>query len=144
MLLKISNLRMTLEELRQLVLDLGVRVLGQHAHLDFLLAVVVAQHLEHVVAHVDAGGLVDPTEVIRRFKTSTQFRGQMVNPLINGMRGAEHRTMVSILASGPSCPGFESQCSRIFFRGIIVDFAEVNQFDQNHLVLATGKFVILP
>ena len=66
---------MTLEELRQLVLDLGVRVLGQHAHLDFLLAVVVAQHLEHVVAHVDAGGLVDPTEVsqvIRNLKSFTK------------------------------------------------------------------------
>ena len=57
-------LRMTLQKLWQLVFDLRVRVFRQNAHLDLLLAVVVAQQLEHVVAHVDAGGLVDPTQVM--------------------------------------------------------------------------------
>ena len=36
--------------------------------------------------------------------------------------------MVSILAFGPSCPRFDSQGSRIFFRGKIIDVAEVNQW----------------
>ena len=33
--------------------------------------------------------------------------------------------MISILASGPSCPGFDSQN---YFRGKIVDVTEVNQW----------------
>ena len=36
-------------------------------------------------------------------------------------------TMVSILASGPSCPGFDSQHSLKNFRGKNVNVAEVNQ-----------------
>ena len=60
--------------------------------------------------------------------------------------------MVSILASRLSCPGFDSQHSRNFFRGKI---AEVNQrccieksrqwlvnVDPPHLVLASGKLVL--
>ena len=35
--------------------------------------------------------------------------------------------MVSILASGPSCPGFDSQRSQIFSEEKIADVAEVNQ-----------------
>ena len=35
--------------------------------------------------------------------------------------------MVSILASGHSCLGFDSQNSHKFFRGKIVDVTEVNQ-----------------
>ena len=34
--------------------------------------------------------------------------------------------MVSILATGPSCPRFDPQRSRILFRGKIVDDAGVN------------------
>ena len=60
--------------------------------------------------------------------------------------------MVSILASRPSCPRFDSQRSQKNFRGKIVNVAEVNQLrclekseqwlenvDQIHLVLASGK-----
>ena len=60
--------------------------------------------------------------------------------------------MVSVLASKPSCPGFNSQ---IFSRGKIVDVAEVNKWpcleksrqwvenvDQTLLVLASGKLVL--
>ena len=60
--------------------------------------------------------------------------------------------MVSILASSPSCPGFNSQN---FIRGKIIDVAEVNQccwleesehwlenVDQTHLVLASGSPVL--
>ena len=63
--------------------------------------------------------------------------------------------MVSILASRPSCPGFESQHSEIFFRGKIVDVAESNQqrsleesqqwlenVDQTYLGLASGKLAL--
>ena len=60
--------------------------------------------------------------------------------------------MVSILSSGPSCPGLDSQRSRNFF---LRNVAGVNQrrcleeieewlenVDCAHLVLASGKLVI--
>ena len=61
--------------------------------------------------------------------------------------------MVRILASGPSCPEFDSQHSaKILSDEIIIDIAEVNQqrwleesgqwlenVDQTHLVQARGK-----
>ena len=63
--------------------------------------------------------------------------------------------MVSKLASRQSCPGFESQLSGHFFRGKIVDVADVNQrrcleesgwclehADQTHLVLASDKLLL--
>ena len=64
--------------------------------------------------------------------------------------GGQHSTMVIVLASGP---GFDSQCSQIFFMCQIVDVAvEVNQrrcleecgqwlenVNPTHLVLASGK-----
>ena len=59
---------------------------------------------------------------------------------------------VSRLASGPSCPGFNSQRSQNFFRGRNVDVAEINQrccleeseqclenANRTYLVLANGK-----
>ena len=39
----------------------------------------------------------------------------------------QHSTMVSILAAGLSCPRFDSQRSRNFFRGKIITVAYVNQ-----------------
>ena len=63
--------------------------------------------------------------------------------------------MVGILASGPSCPGFDSKHSQKKLREKIVDVAEVYQLccleesgqwlqnvDQSHLVLAGGKLVL--
>ena len=63
--------------------------------------------------------------------------------------------MVSILASGPNCPRFDSQCSKKISEEIIIDVAEVNQWlsleesgqslenvDRTHLVLASGKVVL--
>ena len=61
--------------------------------------------------------------------------------------------MVRILASGPSCPGFDSQHSaKILSEEKIIDIAEVYQWrwleergqwfesvDRTHLVLASGK-----
>ena len=59
--------------------------------------------------------------------------------------------MVSILASGPSCPVFDSQCSQFFFSEekwltlltLINGAAEesgqwIENVDQTHLVLASG------
>ena len=67
--------------------------------------------------------------------------------------GGLHSTKVSHLLLTQQ-PGFDSQHSRIFFRGKIIDVAEVNQWrwleesgqwlenvDQNQLVLARGKSV---
>ena len=63
--------------------------------------------------------------------------------------------MVSILASRPSCPWFDSQHSPKNFRWKNIDIAEVNQWrclevsrqwlenvDWNHLVLTSGKLVL--
>ena len=63
--------------------------------------------------------------------------------------------MVSILASEPSCPGFDSKHSQKNFRGEIINVAEVNQWccleesgqllendDPTCLVLAGGKPVL--
>ena len=60
----------------------------------------------------------------------------------------QHSTIVSVLASRPSCPWFDSQHSRIFSVEKTVDVSEVNQWrcleesgqwlenvDQTHLVL---------
>ena len=60
--------------------------------------------------------------------------------------------MASILASGLSCPGFDSQCAQKISEEKIINIAEVNQWrwleesvqwlenvDQTHLVLASGK-----
>ena len=68
----------------------------------------------------------------------------------------QHSTMVRILASEPSCPGFDSQhYAKILSDEIIIDIAEVNQrgwleergqwlesVDRTHLVLASGKPVL--
>ena len=64
----------------------------------------------------------------------------------------EHSTMVSTLASEPSCPGFDSWHSCNFFREKIVDVATVKQWsglgqwlenvDQTHSVLLSGKLVL--
>ena len=64
----------------------------------------------------------------------------------------QHSTMVSKLASGPSCTRFDSQHSQKNFRGKIIDVAEVNQrrwleesgqwhenVDRTHLDLASDK-----
>ena len=66
----------------------------------------------------------------------------------------EHSKMVSILASRPSCIGFDSQRSQKKFRGTIVDVPEVNQWhcleesgqwlenvNRTHLVVGSGKLV---
>ena len=63
--------------------------------------------------------------------------------------------MVSILASRPNYPGFDSQLSQKNFRGKNVNVAEVNQWPcleeseqwlenvaQTHLVLASGQLVL--
>ena len=63
--------------------------------------------------------------------------------------------MVSMVAYGPGCPKLDSQHSRDFFRGKIVDVPEFNQWrcleksgqwlenvDHTHLILASGK--VLP
>ena len=60
--------------------------------------------------------------------------------------------MLSVIASRPSYPQFDSQHSRKFFRGKIINVAQVNQqrcleesgqwlenVDQTHLVLGSGK-----
>ena len=44
------------------------------------------------------------------------------------MGEGQHSTMVSILALGHSCSGFDSQHSHKFFRGKIVDVTEFNQW----------------
>ena len=62
--------------------------------------------------------------------------------------------MVSTLASGPSCPGFNTQHSQNIFRGKNVNVPDANQWcffeeseqwlenvDQTHLVLSSGKLV---
>ena len=68
----------------------------------------------------------------------------------------QHGTMVSRLASGPSCPRFDSQHSqKEFQKKIIVNVAEVNQWpcieesgqwlqnvDQTSVTLASGKLVL--
>ena len=69
--------------------------------------------------------------------------------------GGQHSTMVSKLASGPSCTRFDSQHSQKKFRGKIIDVAEINQrgwleesgqwlenVDPTHLVQASGKPVL--
>ena len=63
--------------------------------------------------------------------------------------------MVCLLASGPRCPGFDSQCSQFFSEEKIIIVAEVDQqrwleesgpwlenVDQSHLVLARGNLVL--
>jgi len=63
--------------------------------------------------------------------------------------------MAQLLVNRPSCIGFNSQRSQFFFRGEIIDFADVNQWpwleesgqqlknvDQTNLVLANGKSVL--
>ena len=63
--------------------------------------------------------------------------------------------MVGIFASRHSCPGFESKHSQIFSEEKIVDFAKgyqrhcleesgqwLENADQTHLVLASGKLVL--
>ena len=63
--------------------------------------------------------------------------------------------MVCILASGPRCPGFDSQCPKFFSEEKIINVAEVDQqrcleesgqwlenVDQSHLVLASGNLVL--
>ena len=52
----------------------------------------------------------------------------------------QHSTMVSILASGPSCLRQDSQHSQIFFRGKFVDVGEINQ--QNSKVDSGLKMLI--
>ena len=67
----------------------------------------------------------------------------------------QHSAMVSVIASGPSYPGFHSQRSQKNFRGRVVDVAEVNQpscleesgqwlgiIDQTNLGRASGKLVL--
>ena len=66
----------------------------------------------------------------------------------------QHCTMVSILATGPSCPRFDSQHSQKFGEEKIVNVSEVNQrrcleesrqwfenVDRTHLALAGDKQV---
>ena len=43
------------------------------------------------------------------------------------LQGEQHSTIVSIIASRPSCPWFDSRCSQNIFRGKIIDVSEVNQ-----------------
>ena len=63
--------------------------------------------------------------------------------------------MVSILASVPSCPGFDLSVPEIFSKDKIIDVAEFNQWrwfeekrlwlenvDQTHLVPTSGKPVL--
>ena len=59
--------------------------------------------------------------------------------------------MISIIASRPSCPGFESQHCPKKFRGKFIDAAEhcfeesgqrLENVDRTHLVLASGKLVL--
>ena len=53
--------------------------------------------------------------------------------------------MVSILASGPSCPGFDSQCSQIFFKEVsIVSVGEVINSTAKMKVDSGLKFFIEP
>ena len=72
----------------------------------------------------------------------------------NENRG-QHSTIVGIIASGPSCPGFDSQHSQKKFKVKIVNVSEFNQqcslvergqwlenVKQIHLVLASGKLVL--
>ena len=41
--------------------------------------------------------------------------------------GGQYSTIVNRLASAPSCPRFNSQHSQNYFRGKIINIAEVNQ-----------------
>ena len=54
--------------------------------------------------------------------------------------------MVSILASGPSCPAFDYKCLQKIYVPKVVNIAEVNQWleevAQTHLVLASGKLML--
>ena len=63
--------------------------------------------------------------------------------------------MVSILASRPSCPRFDSQCSNFFLQEKNAKVAEINNrrcldesgqwlenVDRTNLVLASGKLVL--
>ena len=63
--------------------------------------------------------------------------------------------IICFLASGPRCPGFDSQCYQIFSEEKIIIVAEVDQqrcleesgqwlenVDQSHLVLAMGSLVL--
>ena len=73
-----------------------------------------------------------------------------------GGGGGQRSTMVSILTSGPSCPGFNVTAFPIFFQKFFfVNVAEVNQWrcleesgqllenvDQTHLVLSSGRLVL--
>ena len=82
-------------------------------------------------------------------------------PLVTvaGHKGAsvrgQYSTMVSILASGPSCPRFDSRHIQNFSGEIFFNVAEANQqrwfaesgqclknVDQTHLVLASSKPVL--
>ena len=70
-------------------------------------------------------------------------------------RGGQLSTIVSILASRPSSPGYDSQRSQTMFKEKIVDVAEVKQWPcleesgqwlenvhHTHLVLASSKQVL--
>ena len=74
---------------------------------------------------------------------------------LRGRGWGQHRTMVGILAFGPSGPGFDSKGSQFFSEEKIVDVAEDNQqrcleeseqwlenVNRTHLVLASGKQVL--
>ena len=82
------------------------------------------------------------------------FRSLKIPDEVGGSIGS---TAVSIRASGPSCPGFDSQGSRNYFCDLtkFVAVTEVNQqrcleesgqwlenVDRTHLVLASGKLVL--
>ena len=53
-------------------------------------------------------------------------------------QGGLHSTMASILASGRSCPGFESKHSRSFFGDKIFAVSEVNQ---HHCIEESGQWL---
>ena len=74
----------------------------------------------------------------------------------NDLYAGQNCTTVGILASRPSCPGFDSQHSQICFEEKNVDAVEVNQLrnleesgqwlenvDQTHMLLGSGKLVPL-
>ena len=69
------------------------------------------------------------------------------------IKGGQHSTMVRILASGPSCPGFDSQHCQKHFRGKIVDVPEAHHQrrleesgewrDRTHLVVLSSTRLVL-
>ena len=97
-------------------------------------------------------GLIPAPSSIFFFRRTCRFRicvGALWN---NGRLGVQHRIIVRILGSVPSCPGFDLQHSWSFSEENIVDVAGVylssrweesgqwlENVDRTHLVLASGK-----